>query len=109
MFSLALSQIMAFTFTEIQNDKFVEKHRNRLFEIRNLYIVLFAFATMALLLKSLSLKCEWKWIKFDIKFLIGSYLIFSLGYFIENFVSLAKLKNQIDDEIRKQKGNQKDD
>jgi cell division protein FtsL len=105
LFALALNQIMAFNFTEIQNDKFIERHRNRLSKIRKLYIFLFAFATLALLLKSLSLKYEWKWIKLDVKFLIGSYLIFTLIYFIINFISLAKMKDQIDDEIRKMKRN----
>jgi cell division protein FtsL len=94
---------MAFDFTEVQNDKFIERHRKRLSKIRGLYIFLFAFATLALLLKSLSLKSEWKWIKLDTKFLIGSYLIFTLIYFIINFISLAKLKDQIDDEVRKMK------
>lgn len=103
LFALALNQIMAFDFTEVQNDKFIERHRKRLSKIRGLYIFLFAFATLALLLKSLSLKSEWKWIKLDTKFLIGSYLIFTLIYFIINFISLAKLKDQIDDEVRKMK------
>jgi hypothetical protein len=105
LFALALNQIMAFNFIEVQNDKFIERHRNRLSKIRNLYIFLFAFATLALLLKSISLKSEWKWIKLDVKFLIGSYLVFTLIYFIINFISLARLKDQIDDEIRKMKRN----
>ncbi|MDR2659331.1 MAG: hypothetical protein LBC27_05000 [Spirochaetaceae bacterium] len=108
MFSLAFSQIMSFTFTEIQNDKFVKKQRKQLSRIMTLYIVLFAFATAALLLKSITLKYEWKWVKLDIRFLIGSYLIFSLVYSIKNFISLAKLKDQIDDEIRKMKRKQED-
>jgi hypothetical protein len=107
IFAVALNQIMTFSFTEIQNDKFVERHREQLSKIRNIYIVLFAFATVAVLLKSLTLELEWKWIKFNTKFLIGSYLIFSLGYSIGNFISLAKLKDQIDDEIRKLKNNKK--
>ena len=105
LFALALNQIMAFNFTEVPNDKFIERHRNRLSKIRKLYIYLFAFATLALLLKSHTLKYEWKWIKLDVKFLIGSYLVFTLIYFIINFISLAKLKDQIDDEIRKMKRN----
>ena len=103
LFALALNQIMAFNFTEVQNDKFIERHRGRLSKVRNVYIFLFVFATMALLLESFPLKHEWKWIKLDAKFLIGSYLIFTLGYFIRNFILLAKLKDQIDDEIRKMK------
>jgi len=105
LFALALNQIMTFNFTDIQNDKFIERHRDHLSKIRNLYIFLFVFATVALLLKALSLKFEWKWLKFDARFLIGTYLIFSLIYFIINFISLAKLKDQIDDEIRKMKNN----
>lgn len=103
MFSIALCLIMTFTFIEIPNDKFVERQKNRLTRIRNSYIALFAFATVALLLQSIKLKYEWKWIKIDIQFLIGSYLVFSLIYFIQNFISLTDLKNQIDDEIRKLK------
>jgi hypothetical protein len=109
MFSLAFSQIISFTFTEIQNDIFVKRQRERLLRIRTLYIVLFAFATIAFLLKSIKLNCVWKWIKLDIKYLIGSFLLFLLVYFIKNFISLAKLKYQIDDEIRKMKSKHEDD
>jgi len=108
MFPLALNQIMTFAFTEIPNDKFVIRQRERLSKIRTSYIILFAFATIALLMNSLTLKYENKWIKFDVRFLIGSYLIFTLVYYIENFISLAKLKDQIDDEIRKLKSRQED-
>ena len=59
--------------------------------------------------RTLALNFEWRWIKFDVKFFIGSYLIFTLVYFIGNFISLAKLKDQIDDEIRKLKYNKNDD
>ena len=103
LFALALNQIMAFNFTEIPNDKFIERHRNSLIKIRNIFIILFALATLALLLRSLKIAFKWKWIILDTKYLIGSFLVFSLIYFIWNFISLAKLKDQIDDEIRKLK------
>ena len=107
MFALALNQIMTFAFTEILNDKFAKNQKKRLNKIRTIYIILFTFATTAFLLKSLTFcKFEWKWVKLDIDFFIGSYLVFCLIYFIENFILLAKLKDQIDDEIRKQKREQ---
>jgi hypothetical protein len=109
MFPLALNQKMTFAFIEIPNDKFVKEQRNRLAKIMYSYIVLFAIATAVLLLKSLALNFEWEWIKFDFKFFIGSYFIFTLIYFIGNFISLAKLKDQIDDEIRKLKYSKNED
>ena len=53
MFPLALNQKMTFAFIEIPNDKFVKEQRKRLAKIMYSYIILFAFATAILLLKSL--------------------------------------------------------
>jgi hypothetical protein len=101
MFPVALSQIMAFSFSDIENDKFVQRYRGQLSDIRFVFVVLFSIATIVFLIKSVSFKFQWKWIKFDIQFLYGIYLLFCLFYYIRNFVSLAKLKNEIEDEVRK--------
>jgi hypothetical protein len=103
IFPLALSQIMAFSFTEIQNNQYIERQRTQLGKIRNLYIFLFVIATLLLLLKSTSINFQWKLIRFDIKDLIIVYFVFCLFYFVINFISLANLKNQIDDKIRETK------
>jgi uncharacterized membrane protein YcjF (UPF0283 family) len=101
MFPVALSQIMAFSFSDVENDKFVQRYRGQLSEIRLVFVILFSIATGIFLIKSTSFKFQWKWIKFDIQSLYAIYLLFCLFYFVRNFVSLAKLKNEIEDELRK--------
>jgi len=101
MFPLALSQIMAFSFSEIENDKFIEKRRSQLSGIRIIFVILFIFATVAFIFKTLCFKISWRWIRFDIKSLFFIYLLFCLYYYIKNFIELAKLKDEVDDEIRK--------
>lgn len=101
MFPVALSQIMAFSFSDIENDKFVQRYRGQLSNIRLVFVILFSIATVVFLVRSVSFKFQWKLLKFDIQFLHGVYLLFCLFYFVRNFVSLAKLKNEIEDEIRK--------
>jgi len=102
MFPLALSQIMTFSFSEIENDSFVKRYRQQLVAIRGVFIVLFALATAVIfLVQSVNYCFIYKFIKFSIRKLYLVYYIFCLVYFIINFIKLANLKDEIEDEIRK--------
>lgn len=103
MFPIALSQIMAFSFGDIENDRFTERYRGQLSGVRTVFVVLFSLATLAFLLKGCGFIFRFKWFRFNIQSLFGVYLLFCLIYFIRNFVSLAKLKDEIEDEVRKNK------
>jgi hypothetical protein len=103
MFPVALSQIMAFSFGDIENDRFIERYRGQLSRVRNTFVVLFSLATLVFLLKGYGSTFCFKWFKFNIPSLFGVYLLFCLVYFIRNFISLARLKDEIEDEVRKNK------
>ena len=108
MFPLALSQTMVFPFNKIENDKFVEKRRRQLSTIRIIFIVLFSFSTAVFIFKTACLTINWKWVRYDIRFLFFSYLLFCLLFYIINFTDLIKLKDEVDDEIRKYNKKQKE-
>jgi hypothetical protein len=101
MFPIALSQIMSFSFANIENDNFVLRYRKQLSYIRTVFIVLFSLATIIFILSPFPLKISWKILKFDLQNLFLFYYISCLYYFVRNFISLAVLKDEIDDAIRK--------
>ncbi len=100
MFSIALSQLMAFSFSDITNPKFVQQQRNQLSHIRSSFITLFSVSTVALILTPYAFILHIGWFKIDFEILILVYFLFCLLYFIINFIDLAKLKDEIEDEIR---------
>lgn len=102
MFSIAFSQILSFSFSNVTNDDFVKQHRNQLTRIRNTFIILFAFASLCFILSSkITNEYKVKVFKFSFNAFFGTYNIFCLIYFIINFIGLSNLKNKIDDLIRK--------
>jgi Ca2+/Na+ antiporter len=104
MFPVGLSQIMSFSFTDVENDKFVDRYRDQIVAIRNVFVILFVIATVVIFVhETLKYKFEWKIIKFNTDSLCLVYFVFCLLYFIINFVRLSELKNEIEDIIRKDK------
>jgi hypothetical protein len=101
MFPIALSQIMAFSFRDIENEVFINRYRKQLNNIRTVFIVLFTISTFIFLIKSTKYCIQFHYIKWDIRNIFLAYYIFCLYYFIRNFISLANLKDEIEDEIRK--------
>lgn len=102
MFSVALGQVLTFSFSDITNEDFVSQHRNQLSEIQNTFITLFAFATAFFFLsgKNITIK-NISIIKFSANTFFGCFDIFFIIYFVVNFIGLVKLRNDIDDLIRK--------
>ena len=102
MFSVALGQVLIFSFSDITNEDFVLQQRRQLSKIQNTFITLFAFATAFFFLsgKSIPIK-NMGIIKFSVNSFFGCFDIFFLVYFVANFIGLVRLKNEIDDLIRK--------
>jgi hypothetical protein len=63
-------------------------------------VCLFIISTAVFLFKFFNFKVLWKFVKFDIRCFYLVFLLFCLFYYVVNFISLAKLKNEIDDKIR---------
>jgi len=103
MFPLGLNQIISFSFTEVERDAFVKRYRSELSGIRNTFVCLFAISTLVFLVKSIYFIIDWNFISFDFRFLYLVFLLFCLIYYVFNFISLAKLKNEIEDKIREGK------
>lgn len=95
MFPIMLSQIMAFSFLDIKNKKIVSRYRENLNTIRTTSVVLFSIETALFLFKKES------FFFFNMDTLCFSFLIFCFAYFMVNFLKLAKLKDEIEDDIRK--------
>ena len=100
MFPLGLNQIMSFSFTAVERDAFVCRYRGDLDKIRNIFVCLFIISTIVFLLKFIDFAVYWKYVKYDIRCFYLTFFVFSLTYYVINFISLAKLKNEIEDKIR---------
>lgn len=94
MFSIALSQLVSFSFTDIDNDEFVRRQRKELDHLRISFIVLFSLSTVAFLFSGVNTSCVF------INPVCFSLLLFGLVYNIVNFCGLAKTKDAIEDKVR---------
>lgn len=104
MFSVAFSQLLSFSFSEVTNDDFVRIHRGQLHKIQNIFIVLFILSTLCFYFSDkCHLQFSFKVIKFTMRSFLGCFEGYVISHYIVNFVSLVKLKNEIDDLIRKAK------
>lgn len=101
LFPIAISQIMSFSFSEVENDKFVEKYRSHLNLLRKKFIAIFCVITVFFIIGLKSNMVIFK--TFEIKTLSFAVLVFGVIYFTLNFIELAKLKDEIEDIVRKQK------
>lgn len=104
MFSVSLSQVLTFSFSDITNEDFVKEHRSQLLKIQNTFIGLFSFAALFFFLSlRLNEQCTLGVFIFSYNSFFGLYNIFCLLYFVINFIGLVNLRNEIDDLIRKTK------
>lgn len=101
MFSVALGQVLSFSFSNITNEDFVLQHRNQLSKIQNIFIFLFSLSAVFFFLSEKEIPININIVKFSANCFFGCFDIFCLIYFIINFIGLVKLKSEIDDLIRK--------
>lgn len=103
LFSLGLCQIMAFSFSGISNDDYVNRYRDQLRHLTKVFIWLFIFGTVFLFFKDKRYAFGWKVFQVDSYVCFSVFQVFCLLYFIHNFVAMHRIKDEIDDEIRKSK------
>lgn len=110
MFSIGLSLIVTFNLSNIRNKRYLETIEHDLKSIRDSFMWYFAIATIAYIGESylpmnnlnsqifqieIGLKLNW-WIVFFI------LILFSIIYFIMNFIALQKLNSDIYDKINEE-------
>lgn len=103
MFSVGISQVLNFSFSEITNNDFVIHQRAQLNNILIVFVILFTIATLSFIFQDIRLEYKFKIFKFSSNALFGAFFIFCIIYYIRNFFSLLNLKNEIEDLLRKAK------
>lgn len=111
MFSIGLGLIATFNLQGIKNKSFILKIRNTLNSVRNLYIKYFTVTTIVFILdnylreKKINqidiLLFDRLNIHIDLSVFFCLILLYSILYYIINFLSIQKLNNDIFDELNK--------
>ena len=98
MFSIGMSIIVTTSFSKIKNKNTRKKIQIGFKDIRCKYICVFIFASILYMIQSKSdlIINVWK-LNFSYKIFLGVYLLYSIFFFIVNFIEIQKLNNQIDD------------
>lgn len=117
-FSLSISQIMSFSFIDVENTEYVIKRKKNLNRIRKIFIFIFGISTILFILPDNFSKMNELFkllnnkIKFDISFLQIKFIyfklilfLFNIIFYIYNFIQLSNLKSNIDEDIRNGKFN----
>ncbi len=108
MFSVGLGLIVTFNFAEIKNKKFLNKIRNNLNAVRDSFLQYFTLITLSFVIDYYLRKSELNLthlyiFKYEINLnwsvLVCLLIIYSVAYFIINFIKIQKLKNDIIDKI----------
>lgn len=114
MFSIGIGLIVTFNFQGVKNKSYILTIRSNLNKVRNNYISFFVLSTISFILENYLSKIESKInseniglqminigenIKFSMNFSMFLFLLilFSIAYFIINFLELQKLNNDIFD------------
>ncbi len=111
LISIGLSIIISFDLSKIKNDFFHDRILNNLKEVRNTFLIYFAVITFSYIISpKFLLQYEESTIQiYDYKILlpnlvnnfIFSLMVFGIAYYMYNFYRLQSLKNEIDNELRK--------
>ncbi len=103
MFSVGMGQILSFSFSDITNIDFVQHQRTQLQKILIVFVILFAIVTLIYIFHNKNYVCKYKNFIVSLNSIYGTFFIFCMVYFIQNFFSMFDLKNEIEDLIRKTK------
>lgn len=96
-FSVAFGLVLSFPFSNIPNDDFVSTYRKQLAHIKTSFVSVFTVAIIAYVLSKKMPHIGW------INTLLGIIELFALAYIALNVSALSKLKDDIDDLLRKPK------
>lgn len=106
MFSIGLGVIAGFDLRDIKDRESLSDIRNNIDKTRNFFILIFAIATFGFLVHPyLNGKCfflldnQYISLQFNCAVFILLIVLFSIFYFILNFLELQTLRNQIIDKI----------
>lgn len=106
MFSISMSLIVTFNTSEIINKKIRNRIVSSLKTSRNKHIFLFLLVSVCYIasnfLEVLHINM-WKEISFNSYFLALTYLILSIIYYIQSFISIQKFREDLDNQIIKEK------
>lgn len=106
MFSISMSLIVTFNTSEIINKKIRNRIVSSLKTSRNKHIFLFLLVSVCYIASSFLEVLHinmWKEISFNSYFLALTYLILSIIYYIQSFISIQKFREDLDNQIIKEK------
>lgn len=109
MFSIGLGMVVTFNLQGIKNKTFISKIRQNLNSVRNRYIRYFAISTVCFILEKYLRQADLSVVKvsvsegFILSFNASAFLflvmLYSILYFIINFLALQKLNNDLFDKL----------
>lgn len=110
MFSIGLGLTVTFNPTGVKNENYIRKIRDNLNDVLKVYIIYFSITTIIFItekylrdfnLNILSIKIFNKSFKFNFSTFSCLILLYSIFYYILNFLEIQKLNNDIFDKLNK--------
>ena len=106
VFSIGMGLIVTFSITGVENEDYILSIRKNIKKIRQRFITLFSICTILFICKdNIFQKITYGDVNFSniaLNFIL-SFFIFSIFYFIVNFIRLQNLNNDIFDRILQEK------
>lgn len=102
MFSVGMSLIITTSFPKVKNDQYKNRIQSNYDSIRNIYIFEFLIVTVLYMFidskqEPLQLMIKDYVVKFSLPLFLGWSLVFSIIFFIINFIDLQNLNRKIND------------
>lgn len=101
MFSVSMSLQMSFSFSEVESEKYIKEKRNELAGIRKVYIGLFCVSTVLFLIPKPMVLFSIGVIQMEATTLACVFMLYCMISYIVNFSNLSRLRDEIEDEVRK--------
>lgn len=104
MFSVGLGLIVSLNYSDIKNKNYLISIRQNISEIRNIFILYFMAITVLFLFvgKDISVNIIFSKISYDVIFSVFS--IYTIIYFVVNFLQIQKLNDDISDKKNREEG-----
>lgn len=108
MFSIGIGLVVTFNLQGIKNKSYIDEIRKNLNYVRNSYIQYFSLTTICFIIDNYlrtenidtTLKFSNKFsLPFNVQLFFFMIILYSIGYFIVNFLELQKLNNDIFDRM----------
>lgn len=104
MFSVGLGLIVSLNYSDIKNKNYLISIRQNISEIRNIFILYFMAITVLFLFigKDIDVNIIFSKISYDVIFSVFS--IYTIIYFVVNFLQIQKLNDDISDKKNREEG-----